>query len=415
MSNLFFDISLIIPCYENLEVFKNVFNSILLQKTKPKEIIVVDSSLTNKIEYFINSKKKFLDDINIIYYKGQKLYPGKARNIGASLSNCEWIAFIDSKTIALENWLQDYKEILKKNDYDVIFGSTKFFAKENEKISNLFLQSTYGNSVHQTVPGTLIKKNIFNMNQFLENVRSGEDIFWREKLVNNIFIKYYSPDSYYLRYEDISNNFNENLRKHFLYSIHTSIISIKNNIKDLYLSLFLILTALLIPKWNVLIGGWDTNPLYVPNITKLYFLSLIFILLTYIIYRNLNFKIIKETLFLKIIYIIIFIFLSIFVIKWNETYSLIYYDAIFKFPHITKIYLFFIIFISIVFRGLYMPYNRDISLKKLLFFNWIKIGITGLCIDIIKSPAFIIGSFISIFKMDILFNKSNLKYTKKCL
>ena len=35
---------------------------------------------------------------------------------------------------------------------------------------------------------------------FLENVRSGEDIFWREKLVNNIFIKYYSPDIYYLFY-----------------------------------------------------------------------------------------------------------------------------------------------------------------------------------------------------------------------
>ena len=45
---------------------------------------------------------------------------------------CNWIAFLDSKTIASENWLSEYKKLILKNNYDVIFGSTKFVS--NKKI-----------------------------------------------------------------------------------------------------------------------------------------------------------------------------------------------------------------------------------------------------------------------------------------
>ena len=53
-----------------------------------------------------------------------------------------------------------------KNNYDVIFGSTIFVSKKENKISTLFLNATYGNKPHCTVPGTLIKKIILNKISF---------------------------------------------------------------------------------------------------------------------------------------------------------------------------------------------------------------------------------------------------------
>ena len=87
------------------------------------------------------------------------MFPGKARNIGVEKSNCDWIAFLDSKTYAKKNWLSSYKELVVKNNYDVVFGSTKFISKKDKKISKLFLYSTFGNKSHCTVPGTMISKS----------------------------------------------------------------------------------------------------------------------------------------------------------------------------------------------------------------------------------------------------------------
>ena len=39
-----------------------------------------------------------------------------------------------------------------------------------------------------------------------------------------------------------------------------------------------------------------------------------------------------------------------------------------------------------------------------MYFEWIKIGIFGLCIDIVKSPGLIFGSIVSVFKLEFLFN-----------
>ena len=165
---------------------------------------------------------------------------------------------------------------------------------------------------------------------------------WRKKIINNNLInKLILNKKFYITYDQISNKFLENIYKHFIYSIYSSTIAIKNNIKDIYLSIFLILTALIIPKWNVLIEGWDTNPLYIPNITKLYILTLVSILIIYVLFKNiLNFKIFKENFLINIILAILFIFFSIFIIRWNEVYSLIYYNQFLNTSYYKNIFIF---------------------------------------------------------------------------
>ena len=62
----------------------------------------------------------------IIYKKITRAYPGKARNIGASISNGRIIGFVDSKTVPEHNWLEKSLEKMNKDNLDVVFGKTQY-------------------------------------------------------------------------------------------------------------------------------------------------------------------------------------------------------------------------------------------------------------------------------------------------
>ena len=86
MNNI--NISLIIPCFENLNSFKDSLSSAINQKYKPEQIIIIDSSLSNKIRKYIEKNNFENSSIEIIYHHEKNLYPGKARNIGVKISKC---------------------------------------------------------------------------------------------------------------------------------------------------------------------------------------------------------------------------------------------------------------------------------------------------------------------------------------
>ena len=71
--------------------------------------------------------------------------------------------------------------------------------------------------------------------------------------------------------------------------------------------------------------------------------------------------------------------------------------------------------ILVIHRGVYVPLANNVKLSKLIYFEWIKIGIFGLCIDIVKSPGLIFGSIVSVFKLELLFNLKEKNHEKKML
>ena len=97
------DVSIIIPSFNFKNSFVKVFQNILNQSVKPLEIIIIDSSPSNIIKDYID---KYVDNNKIVYKKISRAYPGKARNIGASLSKGNIIGFVDSKTVPEDNWLE---------------------------------------------------------------------------------------------------------------------------------------------------------------------------------------------------------------------------------------------------------------------------------------------------------------------
>ena len=100
--------------------------------------------------------------------------------------------------------LEEYYNYLRFNNVDAVFGVTKFQASSSYQ--KTLRASTYGRIGHYTVPGTIIRSDVFEQSSgFMEHVRMGEDIEWRERLIRNNY-KIYKPQTPILSYNDISHN-----------------------------------------------------------------------------------------------------------------------------------------------------------------------------------------------------------------
>lgn len=393
MNNKFYDISIIIPSYKSERYLNRLLLALDKQELLPSEIIIIDS-LTD-INFLNNIKQKFKSLNIVLKILNETSYPGNKRNLGAKIANNEIIAFLDSKTIPKESWIKDYIQILESKNYDIVFGSTSF--SYSNYLQKLINYSTFGNSVHETTPGTILKKNSFiSSGQFVENVRAGDDLEWRIRVKNNNYrIKKSEVD--YLNYIDDNTSLFSFLKKIFIYSIHNSFVSVQTNTKSLYLLLLVLFSMIIIPKWNYIIPNWQNNIFYIPNITKIYITLLLSIYLFYILlsfFRKLkNNKSIYNFFydFFSYLILIVIFFTAYF---WNRTIANGIDYGVWYIPHITKIYLFVVVSLSVLYRGVINPINKNIKIRNLFPINWILVGLVGLCIDIVKAPGYIIGAFI---------------------
>ena len=111
----------------------------------------------------------------------------------------------------------------------------------------------------------------------------------------------------------------------------------------------------------------------------------------YIFFRN-----ISQTLFSRTIRIMVLVFITLAVYRWNAAIAGWMEDAILYIPHITKIYLSGLVLTSVLYRGLFLPLNRKVNVSFLLPFRWIQVGMLGLLLDLLKSPGYIIGAIFSL-------------------
>ena len=387
-----FQISIVIPFKDNIELLKPLLKSINDQSLSPFEIVIINSHSNKSLGKAIN---KYLTKFSIVHHFETIAYPGRARNIGVAFAKSEWIAFLDLKTIPSKNWLEQYCGILNDCHSDAIFGVTKYEAYSS--FQKTLRSATYGNIGHHTVPGTVINKKVFiDTDGFLEHVRMGEDIEWRERLTNN-GINIYRPENPVVSYTGLPDKFSMTLKKYFISAYHTARLNILRNVKDAYLTLLLILSAIILPKWNHLIGGWDTNPFFIPHVTKIFLIALVVLFLVYQFVHYLFFRNIFRTLFSRALWLMLLVFITIVVYRWNAVIAGWVEDAVLYVPHITKIYVGTVILSSILYRGILLPLKRKVEPKFLFPTRWIQVGLLGLTLDLVKAPGYVLGSVIGTF------------------
>ena len=387
-----FRVSVVIPVLNDAVSTKEVISSLNQQAFLPSEIILVDSSENNEVETLV----KDLDSrVPVVYKRIGQAFPYEASNRGAELANYEWLAFLDVTTIPKRTWLKDYIETIKNTDKEVIFGVTQYVA--NTRFQKVLRASTYGAIGHETAPGSLMKKKDFiDSGKIIEGVRSGGDIEWRERIKASKY-KDKTPKKIYLTYSALPTHFFSAMRKFFIYQMHGATLNIQNTVKDIYLGLALILSAIIIPKWNSLVG-WEKSPLYMPNITKIYLSALVVLFISTLLVNRVFLKKISNSFFSNILKTLIFLFFSFSVYKWNAVIAGWVEDSVWYVPNITKIYIGSLLIASLVYRGLYFPLKHEVNREYLFPFKWIEVGFMGLLFDLAKSPGYLIGSILIPYK-----------------
>ena len=392
------------------------------QTLLPQEIIISDSSSGDEIENIIRNKSS---KIKVVYFRQGRAYPfdrfiikfksflfGKksidlqnkgrsypyeASNLGAHEAKSEWLAFLDAPTIPNDSWLEDYCKIIKDKNVDIVFGVTKYLAISS--FQQLLRASTYGRRGHETVPGTLIrKKDFIDSGGILEGVRSGGDIEWRNRI--KLSYGWITPSENALTYSNLPTDLFAAAKKFFIYQLHGARLNIQNKVKDVYLGILLILSAIVIPQWNGIVG-WEQSPLYLPYVTRYFLIALIVVFLSTLFVNKVLLRGLQNSFFLNTAKTIVFIFIFISVFRWNDVVANWVEESVWYIPNITKIYVGVILITSVIYRGLYFPLTNNVKKEYLFPFRWISVGFLGLFLDAIKAPGYVIGSLTSPFTKKI--------------
>jgi len=402
-----FDISVVIPVQNSEKYLLAIFHGVDNQSLAPMEIVIVDSSSNNKILNLIN---EWNGAVPIKYIKIGSTYPGGARNIGVEIAKSEWIAFLDSTTVPEHDWLERCVATAIEKKVDFVGGLSIFEADTYFK--QLLRATSYGCSPNGTLPGSIMKKEIFEKSGgFIPSIRSSEDVEWIERIkalgVKTDTVKY--PVT---KYYGLPGNLWSALMKYFKFAMAGAQTEVFKGHKYLYVSALLILLTILIYKWNELATGWDEDSiLYIPHITKIYLASLVVL---YVVFKGLlrpwNRKV-KLRLFEKVYFFVIVVLTTGLVYKWNYIFAHFNVNSIFYIPHITKIYVSSLFLLSIVFRGIVRPLRRKVECSFIFPFKWILIGLLGVTLDIVKAPGFIWGGMLGVMGKTI----SKKPQDKNCL
>ena len=383
------NISVIIPTLGFPETVKKLFLSLENQILAPSEIIIIDSSGDDEIFKLVTN---FQPQLLIKYFKVDNFFPGAARNFGIKNSTGEVIAILDSKTIPAKDWLSKSMDIILNKGYDISYGSTCYIA--HTAFQKILQACLYGKKPVETSPGSVfLRAKLSQIGFFLEGTRTADDLEWRESMKRNK-IKSFTHKKCMQSYENISTNFLQEMKRSFIYQMHAANLEVQLRARTVILGASLVLLTLLIPQWNQFAGGI----FFIPNITKsfFYFLSVFGIMLL-VVSRNLPQS--ERNIRFKILIAPIFILLTYFVYQWNEVVANWVEESIYYIPHITKTYILLLIFLDVVYRGIYIPITKGISFKYIFPAYWIVIGMIGALLDIAKIPGYLLGALSSLVRL----------------
>lgn len=293
------------------------------------------------------------------------------------------------------DWLERCVEMAIEKKADFVGGLALFEADTYFK--KLLRATTYGCSPYGTLPGSIMKKEVFEKSGgFIQSIRSSEDIEWIER-IKTLGVKTDTVKYPVIKYYGLPGNLWSAIDKYYKFAMATAQTEVLKGQKKLYMSALLMLLTILTYKWNLFVAGWDNNSiLFIPHITKIYLVSLVVL---YVVFKGFlrpwNRKI-KLGVFEKVYLFVIVVLITGLIYKWNLIFARFNVESAFYIPHITKIYVTSLLLLSIVFRGIIRPLRRNAEWSSIFPFEWILIGLIGVTLDIVKAPGYIWGGMLGI-------------------
>ena len=185
--------SLVIPLFNEEKNILNLIQMIENQTIKPNEIIFINAGSTDNTKEIIQNRIKIADlkDVKVVIKNTSKLYPGGSRNLGVKISTNDHIFFMDAGIEVNKKWIESTLKIYNENKCEIVWG-----VHVNLHIKDTFSEAlcsvTFGkNKVYKTIPGSLVKKEIFErIVKFDSSLRSAEDLLWMKKIKENNLKKF---------------------------------------------------------------------------------------------------------------------------------------------------------------------------------------------------------------------------------
>jgi glycosyltransferase involved in cell wall biosynthesis len=117
-----YTVSVVIPAYNIAEYVGRAIESVLAQRRKADEIIVVDDGSTDGTAQAI---KKYLPQVKYIHQENRGL--AGARNTGIRNSTCDFVAFLDGDDEWLPDFLDKHLSLLARNP-SLVWSSSNYYS-----------------------------------------------------------------------------------------------------------------------------------------------------------------------------------------------------------------------------------------------------------------------------------------------
>lgn len=185
--------SIIVPFYNAKEYLEKCIESVINQGFFSYELILVDDGSTDDSSMVCD---KFLTNERVKYYRKENGGVSSARNFGLSVSNGEYVIFLDSDDYLENNSLYSYSKIIE-SDFDFVCSSfhivtnktvfeQKYFTKvyDKKEISKSLYDLMF---VITATVGKLFKSEIIKTNQIMFDDRFS---YSEDTLFNLTYLKY---------------------------------------------------------------------------------------------------------------------------------------------------------------------------------------------------------------------------------
>ena len=204
------DITVVIPTYNSEKFIYETIMSVINQKLKPMEIIIIDDHSSDNTIDVIEAIFQKENITNYTIYRQKKLGPGAARNKGIKEAKTKWISFLDSDDLWFQNKLEKVHEWIIKNPESNFFcnNEIEIGLNKQEKLNNYvsdfnfqksIIKQVYQKNYFSTSATTCSRKLLMDFGGFNESLSSAQDYeLWLRisPKLNPIFIT--EPLGYYV-------------------------------------------------------------------------------------------------------------------------------------------------------------------------------------------------------------------------
>lgn len=125
--------SIIVPVYNVSKYLTGCLNSVLEQKNKDFQIILIDDGSTDESGILCDQYEKKYEFIKTIHKKNGGL--SSARNAGLKVATGEYIIFLDADDFWLDwNMLEEIDAVIEKEKVDIVaFGGKEYHEYDKEQ------------------------------------------------------------------------------------------------------------------------------------------------------------------------------------------------------------------------------------------------------------------------------------------